>query len=75
MEAFSKLLAYSSQDDETTAVKPPAEFSPGSKWKPFKEGAIAFFNSQRGRGPILYAKMKYQTPMTYMKMSTSDLLL
>jgi hypothetical protein len=52
MEAFSKLMSYEQQEDETTTVKPPTEFTVGSKWKPFKEGAIAFFNSQKGRGQI-----------------------
>ncbi len=45
MEAFSKLISYEQQKDETTAVKQPTEFTVSSKWKPFKEGAVAFFNS------------------------------
>jgi hypothetical protein len=45
-------MSCEQQEDETTAVKAPAEFIVGSKWKPFKEGAVAFFNSQKGRGQI-----------------------
>jgi hypothetical protein len=29
-------------------IKPPAEFKAGSKWKPFKEGANAYFNCIKG---------------------------
>jgi hypothetical protein len=52
MDAFSKLMAYKQKEDDTTAVKAPTEFTTGSKWKPFKEGVVAFFNSQKGRGHI-----------------------
>jgi hypothetical protein len=51
-EEASKLMAFEDQDDDKTVAKPPAEFTTGSKWKAFKEGAIAFFNSQKGRGQI-----------------------
>jgi putative NADH-flavin reductase len=51
-EDAEKLMAFESQDDDTTAVKPPSEFTAGTKWRAFKEGAIAFFNSQKGRGQI-----------------------
>ncbi len=34
--------------EEDVVVKPPAEFKTGSKWKPFKEGAIAYFNPSKG---------------------------
>ena len=44
-DAFSQLMAFESQEEEQTNVKPPGEFKPGSKWRPFKEGAIAYFNS------------------------------
>ncbi len=56
MDAFSKLMAYEQKEDDTTAVKAPTEFTTGSKWKPFKEGVVAFFNSQKGRGyiPLAY---------------------
>jgi hypothetical protein len=37
------------QDEEpATQVKPPTEYKTGSKWKPFKEGAIASLNSIKG---------------------------
>ncbi len=52
-EATSRLMAFEDQEDETSAVKAPSEFMAGTKWKAFKEGAIAFINSQKGRGQIL----------------------
>jgi hypothetical protein len=55
LEQYSKLIAHSDLDEEST-VKPPADFKAGSKWKPFKEGAIAYFNSIRG---------SHQIPLTY----------
>ena len=51
-EATGRLMAFEDQDDETTAVKVPSEFTTGTKWKAFMEGTIAFFNSQKGRGQI-----------------------
>jgi hypothetical protein len=46
-DAFSQLLIlYESQEDEQPTVKP--EFKAGSQWRPFKEGAIVYFNSIHG---------------------------
>jgi hypothetical protein len=45
LEVFTQLLALDKQDEDTSQVKPPPEFKTGSKWKPFKEGAIVYFNS------------------------------
>jgi hypothetical protein len=44
IETYGKLMAYEAKEEDAV-VKPPAEFKAGSKWKPFKEGAIAYFNS------------------------------
>jgi hypothetical protein len=60
-EEAAKLMAFEDQDDETTAVKPPTEFTTGTKWKAVKEGAIAFFNSQKGRGQIPLAYITRET--------------
>jgi hypothetical protein len=43
-DAFGRLMAFETQEEDTSTVKPPSEFQQGSKWKAFKEGAIAFFN-------------------------------
>jgi hypothetical protein len=40
------------EEEATMHVKPPAEYKTGSKWKPFKEGAIAYFNSVKGSHSI-----------------------
>ncbi len=58
IEAFGKLLNMENQaqQEDSTQVKPPSEFKSGSKWKPFKEGAIAYFNSIKTKSmiPFLY---------------------
>jgi hypothetical protein len=60
-EEASRLMAFEDQEDDTTSVKPPTEFTMGTKWKAFKEGAIAFFNSQKGRGHIPLAYIIRET--------------
>jgi hypothetical protein len=57
-------MAFKDQEDETTAVKAPSEFTADTKWKAFKEGAIAFFNSQKGRGqiPVAYVIREHAMP-------------
>lgn len=54
IEAFGKLMNMESQaqQEDSTQVKAPSEFKPGSKWKPFKEGAIAYFNSIKTKSMI-----------------------
>ncbi len=56
IQAYGHLMAQESKDNETEGVKAPAEFKAGSKWKPFKEGCIAFFNTNLGmdRVPFSY---------------------
>jgi hypothetical protein len=55
-DAFSQLMAYETQEEEQNNVKPPGEFKAGSKWRSFKEGAIAYINSICGQHclPLAY---------------------
>jgi len=66
LENYGKLMSFqSNQEDETlTQVKPPTEFKTGSKWKPFKEGAIAYFNSVKGfhNIPLAYVIHEQENP-------------
>ncbi|MFN9978786.1 MAG: hypothetical protein ACK53Y_02670, partial [bacterium] len=52
------------EDDATTTVKAPAEFKTGSKWKPFKEGVIAYLNSVKGNHniPLAYVIRENEVP-------------
>jgi hypothetical protein len=45
-------------------VKPPPEYKTGSKWKPFKEGAIAYFSSVKGAHniPLAYIIRETEIP-------------
>lgn len=63
-DAFSQLMTFESQEEEQTNVKPPSEFKPGSKWRTFKEGAIAFFNFIRGchNIPLAYVIRSQEDP-------------
>jgi hypothetical protein len=53
---YGRLMAQEDKDDETEGVKAPPEFKTGNKWKPFKEGCIAFLNTNLGtdRVPLSY---------------------
>jgi hypothetical protein len=66
LENYGKLMSFeSNQEDETsTQVKPPTEFKTGSKWKPFKVGAIAYFNSVKGfhNIPLAYVIHEQENP-------------
>jgi hypothetical protein len=56
LDSYGKLMTFELQEDDTsTTVKAPAEFKAGSKWKPFKEGVIAYMNSVKGSHNILLA--------------------
>jgi len=46
--SYGRLMTQESKDEDNKGVKAPAEFKNGSKWKPFKEGCIAFFNTNLG---------------------------
>jgi hypothetical protein len=63
-EAFAKLMAFESQEEDATTVKAPSDFKAGSKWKPFKEGVIAYLNSIRGRDqvPLAYIIREEEAP-------------
>jgi hypothetical protein len=54
----------SQEEDATTTVKAPAEFKAGSKWKPFKEGVIAYLNSVKGNHniPLAYVIWEVEIP-------------
>jgi len=68
-------MSYEQQEDETTVVKPPAEFTAGTKLKSFKEGTVSFFNSQKGKGliPLAYIieEEEVQDKMPSMSWSTN----
>jgi len=53
---YGCLMAQEERDKETEGVKETAEFKTGNKWKPFKEGCIAFFHTNLGmdRVPFSY---------------------
>jgi len=61
---YGRLMAQESKDEETEGVKAPAEFKAGAKWKPFKEGCIAFFNTNLGmdRVPFSYVIRENTVP-------------
>jgi hypothetical protein len=52
LQAFMKIMERGTQEGDSTAVKAPEDFKAGSKWKVFKESAIAYFNSVRTKGDI-----------------------
>jgi hypothetical protein len=51
-EAFVKPMAFETQEEETSNVRAPAKFKTGPKWKPFKEGCIAYFNSVHSQDQV-----------------------
>jgi hypothetical protein len=54
--SYGRLMTQEDKDEETEGVKAPSEFKTGQKWKPLKEGCIAFFNTNLGmdRVPFSY---------------------
>lgn len=60
---YGKLMTYEAKEEDAI-VKAPTEFKTGSKWKPFKEGAIAYFNSIKGTHhiPLAYVIRERETP-------------
>jgi hypothetical protein len=62
------------QDEEpATQVKPLAEYKTGSKWKPFKDGAIAYFNSIKGfHNSICHKIKRTQTQMQSIRLNIID---
>jgi hypothetical protein len=57
LQAFMKIMERGTQEGDSTAVKAPEDFKAGSKWKVFKESAIAYFNSVHTKGGIPLAYM------------------
>jgi hypothetical protein len=55
MELYGLMMALSEKEEEIV-VKPPTEFKKDTKWKSFKEGAIAYLNGVKG---------KYDIPLAY----------
>jgi len=65
LDTYGRLMTFETQeDDATTTVKAPAEFKTGSKWKPFKEGVIAYLNSVKGNHniPLAYVIRENEVP-------------
>jgi len=62
--SYGWLVTQESKDEDTKGVKAPAEFKSGSKWKAFKEGCIAFFNTNLGmdRVPFSYVIRPTEEP-------------
>jgi hypothetical protein len=62
--SYGRLMTQESKDEDNKGVKAPAEFKNGSKWKPFKEGCIAFFNTNLGidRVPFSYVIRPNEVP-------------
>jgi hypothetical protein len=52
---YGCLMAQEDKDEEIEGVKAPAEYKTGSKWKPFKEGCIAFFNMTLGMDHVPFS--------------------
>ncbi len=52
------------QEDDSTTVKAPAKYKTGSKWKPFKEGVIAYLYLVKGSHniPLAYIIRKQEIP-------------
>jgi hypothetical protein len=65
LESYGRLMAFDeAQDDDATKVKAPAEYKTGSKWKPFREGVIAYLNSVKGSHsiPLAYVICEREIP-------------
>jgi hypothetical protein len=55
VNTYGAMMALAAQEEELV-VKPPGEFKKDTKWKGFKEGAIAYLNAIKG---------KYNIPLAY----------
>jgi hypothetical protein len=66
VETYGTMMAISKESaDEENIVKAPAEYKAGSKWKAFKEGAIAYLNGVKGRHdiPLAYIIRENEVPV------------
>lgn len=61
---YGSMMALSTQE-ENLVVKPPGEFKKDTKWKNFKEGAIAYLNAVRGKHdiPLAYVIREQDIPV------------
>ena len=71
IDEYGAMMALSAKDEEVV-VKAPGEYKKDTKWKAFKEGALAYFNGVKGNHniPLAYviraeefpdANINYQT--------------
>jgi hypothetical protein len=51
LDNYGSMMALEAKEEEIV-VKPPAEYKTGTKWKAFKEGAIAYLNGIKGNHNI-----------------------
>ncbi len=59
IETYGKLITYEAKD-EVAIVKPHTLFKTGSKWRPFKKGAIVYFNSMKGTHHLTLAYVLHE---------------
>jgi len=66
LNTYSQLYVFETEEEDATAstVQAPSEYKTGSKWKPFKESAIAYFNSIKGTHniPLTYVIREQENP-------------
>lgn len=75
MNQYGAMMALSEQaKDEDLIVKPPTEYKTSTKWKAFKEGAIAYLNCVKGKYdiPLAYVirEIKSLTPIKFINLNT-----
>jgi len=63
VEQYGAMMAIDDQEEEIV-VKPPTEYKKDTKWKGFKEGAIAYLNCVKGRYniPLAYVIRELEQP-------------
>jgi hypothetical protein len=65
MTQYGSMMTLSEQaKDEDLIMKPPGEYKTGTKWKAFKEGAIAYLNCVKGKHdiPLAYVIRENEIP-------------
>jgi hypothetical protein len=63
IESYGAMMALDEKDEEVV-VKAPGEYKKDTKWKSFKEGAIAYFNGIKGNHniPLAYVIREAEVP-------------
>jgi len=63
IEAYGSMMTLEEKDEEVV-VKAPGEYKKDTKWKSFKEGAIAYFNGIKGNHniPLAYVIRDQEVP-------------